>query len=202
MSLGKVLGVGILLYLVLNFVFMLIYVGVGGYASGASIGQFFTDMSHDTFGFISALLSPGGGKMWTSQNPATGFKDPISVIGALLMDFDANNKDTIIDFVAILWVIAPGLIAALVAGIKMAEDNSKSAFFGIFLAILILTAVPMIFGLTGQITTLSTHAITTNLVPDMYYQLTGNMAYIAPILNGAFMGIIYGGIAAASASNL
>ena len=78
-------------------------------------------------GLFRALLSPGGGIA------IFGFSDPIIGVLSYVSDLSSGGK-IYIDLVGLLWIILPGLIAAIATGMKMADDNGKSAFLGIFLS--------------------------------------------------------------------
>jgi hypothetical protein len=114
-----------------------------------------------------------------------------------------SNSAMVTGIVGILWVLVPGIVAAIVAGAKGAEDNSKTAFIGVILAILIVTIIPMILNLIGQIDpTMVGHEITIYFVHPMYYIKNSAAAYVYPIIYGLFSGLLFAGFAAASASNL
>jgi len=195
MSLGKSLGGAMGFYLILNIIFTIIYAGIGGYTGG--ISGFFSDMSHDTFGFLSVILGPGGGAF----NQGTGFMDPITVVIACIYSI-SEGTEVAVSVVALLWAILPGFISAIIVGSKFSEDNSKTAFTGIVLGILLMTMIPWLFGIVGQLTPLmSGHTITATLTHAMYLQ-SGVLLYVGPIIHGLFSGFIYAGVGAAIASNL
>ena len=195
MGLAKTMGGAMGFYLIFNAVFMIVYAGIGGFTGG--ISGFFSGIGTDTFGFLSTLFGPGGGAF----NKSTGFMDPIAVIMASITAI-ASGSQMGVAIVGLLWAILPGFISALITGSKLAEDNSKTAFIGIILAIFLATMVPWIFGVLGQINPgMSGHLITATLTHGMYLE-TGIVLYLGPVIHGLFSGFIFAGVGAAIASNL
>lgn len=197
MSLGKSLGGAILFYIVLNMVFLFIFIGVGG-LTGIAIGEFFGLIGQDTFGFLSVLVGPGGAPIYTGM---TGFQDPIAGVYKCLSNAAAGTNVPV-NVVGMLWILGPGLITGIVAGAKLSENSNKSAFVGVFLAVLILTLIPMLLNLLSQIDpVISGHTISQFLVHPMFMPNYADKI-MGPLVFGVFSGIIYGGIAAVSASNV
>ena len=217
MSFGKTLGMTILIYMVLNFIFAILFVALGGFrvlnfetmkVTTVELGPFFSEyLASDYIGFLCILFSPGG-----------VFLDPIAAVNFYIVDMMAG-KDKVLpvgaSVIGLLWALLPGIISGFIAGSKFSEENSKTAFFGVMLGILILTIIPMVLSIAGQVTPMMVvkeHAITTFMVPAQYWpgELEGlkyvvkwaASDYVVVIVTGVLNGCLWGGFGAMSASNL
>lgn len=217
MSFGKTLGMTILIYAVLNFVFAILFVALGGLqvlnfetfkVETVELGPFFSEyLASDYMGFICLLFAPGGLTL-----------NPISAAQIYIVDMLAGD-DAILPIgaavIGLLWALLPGIIAGVVAGSKFSEENSKTAFFGIMVAILVLTIIPMVLSIAGQLTPVmivEDHIITTYMIPAEYWPVTldgtkfviewATSGYVVVAVTGVLNGCLWGGFGAMSASNL
>ncbi|MHA1585086.1 MAG: hypothetical protein ACTSVU_01090 [Promethearchaeota archaeon] len=195
MGIGKIIGLNLILFTILNFIFMVIYAAIGGV--GGSIGVFFSQIPSDIGGFLTALFTQGG-------NQATLYSSLVHYAGKIA------NPSIFKPIVALLWVIVPGFIVAIFSG-KKSRESPKRSFWGVFIALFILAFLPLIivyvpsFGIIAQ-----NHPIVSNLVPEIYWTIGLNgaaiawspMMYLAPLLAGLVNAMFWGGIAALSSSNL
>ena len=179
----KNFGINLVIFFLLNAVFLFIYAAVGGVA-GATIGEFFGLIGQDLWGFFTALLSVGGTQA--------------DVFASLMyhVNMSANPYPLLTNIVGILWVLVPGLVTALITGSKFSNESSKTAFFGMMFAIFILTVLPIIFAVIPALGISTTTAIGQTIVPGMY-----NTSYVLVILAGVFNGALFGGVAAMSSSS-
>ena len=198
MGLGKIIGINILIFAVLNFLFMVLLAVAGG-VGGVSIGEFFGLITTDIGGFFTALFTLGG----TSPDVFSGFW---SYLMGLLNPADPHIAQYV---VGMLWVLLPGMIAGIIAGKSYANESSKDAFWGVFVSMMVMAALPLIlaavpiFGIFGGST------ISQYMVSPIYYTMAadGSLiwslgAYFVPLVIGLFNAIFFAGIAAASSSNL
>ena len=181
MGFGKTFGISIGIYFLLNAIFLIVYAAVGG-VGGATIGEFFGLIGTNLWDFFTALLSPGGTQA--------------GVFTSMMYHINPNAYPLLTNIFGILWVLVPGLVAAIISG-KVSNESSKSAFFGMMLAIFILTVLPIIFILIPTLGISSTSAIGQTIVPSMYHT-----PYLLIILAGIFNGAFFGGLAAMFSSNM
>jgi hypothetical protein len=198
MSFGKTLGGALLIYIISNFIFLLAFIGLGG-IEGTDIGALFGNIGKDIFGFLAVLFGPGGGVVGGSV-PTTF----MYFLNDLLADTPVNK--TAANVIGLLWVLLPGLLASLVAGMKFADDSSKTAFFGVFIAILICTLIPMILGAAGLMKSDAglNNQISTALVNSIFFPSTGftTIVYLGDIMIGVFNGLLFAGFGAMVSNNL
>ncbi|QEE15728.1 hypothetical protein DSAG12_01555 [Promethearchaeum syntrophicum] len=182
MGFGKTFGISIGIYFLLNAIFLFVYAAVGG-VGGATIGAFFGLIGDDLWGFFTALLSPGGVQA--------------DVFTSLMyhVNMGANPYPVLTNIFGMVWVLVPGLVAAIFAG-KSSNESSKSAFFGLMLAIFILSVLPIIFILIPALGISSVTAIGATIVPSMYHT-----PYLIIILAAIFNGAFFGGLAAMFSTN-
>ena len=185
MSKGKIFGISTLIYILLNLVFMVLY-GIIGLKNG--FGAFFGLIGADISGFLTALLTPGGlvGDIFGGTHYY------------ILMIATPGNM--IQGIIGLCWVILPGFLVALTAGIKLSQESSKNAFTGVFFMVLILTSLPLL--LSAFWSPDVTSVMTSDMVPMMYQEVSGVFQYLYPPLVGLFNGFFLGGIAATSSSSL
>lgn len=185
MSKGKIFGIGTLIYLVLNLLFMVLY-GILGLHNG--FGEFFGLIGADISGFLTALLTPGGivGDVFGGTHHYI-----------VLISTSGRMTEGII---GLCWVILPGFLTALTAGMKLSQESSKNAFTGVFFMILIFTSLPLILSAFWRPDVAS--VMTTDMVPYMYQNVVGVMQYLYPPLVGLFNAFFFGGIAATASSSL
>ncbi|WP_371803240.1 hypothetical protein [Candidatus Lokiarchaeum ossiferum] len=185
MSKGKIFGISTLMYLLLNLLFIVLY-GIVGLHNG--FGEFFGLIGDDISGFLTALLTPGGivGDVFGGTHHYI-----------ILISTPGSMSQGII---GLCWVILPGFLTALTAGIKLSHESSKNAFTGVFFMVLIFTSLPLILAAVWSPNAAS--VMTTEMVPIMYQDIVGVMQYLYPPLVGLFNALFFGGIAAASASSL
>ena len=177
----KNFGINLGIFFLLNVVFLFIYAAVGG-VGGATFGAFFGLIGQDLWGFFTAILSVGG-----TQS---------DVFTSLMYHTRPNGYPYITNIVGILWVLVPGIVTAIITGSKFSNESSKTSFFGMMLAIFILTVLPIIFILIPALGISSTTAIGATIVPSMYHT-----PYLLIILAGIFNGAFYGGLAAMSSTS-
>jgi len=180
MGFGKTFGISIGIYFLLNAIFLFVYAAVGG-VGGATFGEFFGLISNEIGGFFTALLSPGGVKA--------------DVFTSMMYHITPNGYPYITNIFGIVWVLVPGIVAAIIAG-KLSNESSKSAFFGLMLAIFILSVLPIIFILIPSLGISSVTAIGATIVPSMYHT-----PYLLIILAAIFNGAFFGGLAAMFSTN-
>ncbi len=120
MGFGKSFGLGLLLYLLLNFAMTLVSIAI---ATPALVGSIFT-----LEGILGAMLSPVaiGYTAWTSIAGVISSPVPlVAIFGALVL-------------------ILPGLLGSLVAG--KSSDSAGAAFGGWFLAPIIVAVIWIVLG--------------------------------------------------------
>ena len=181
MGFGKTFGISIGIYFLLKAIFLIVYTAVGG-VGGATIGEFFGSIGPNLWEFFTALLSPGGTQA--------------DVFNSMMYHISPNGYPLITNIFGIVWVLVPGLVAAIIAG-KVSNESSKTAFFGMMVSIFILTVLPIIFILIPTLGISSTSAIGLTIVPSMYHT-----PYLLIILAGIFNGAFFGGLAAMFSSNM
>ena len=183
MSFMKNFGINLGIFFVLNAIFLFIYAAVGG-VGGAAFGAFFGLIGEDLWGFFTALLTIGGTQA--------------DVFASLMyhVNMSANPYPVLTNIVGILWVLVPGLVTAIITGSKFSDESSKTAFFGMMLAIFVLTVLPIIFAVIPALGIPTSTAIGLSIVPGMY-----NLSYVLVILAGIFNGAFFGGIAAMSSTS-
>ena len=181
MSFMKNFGLNLGIFFLLNAIFLFIYVALGG-VGGATIGAFFGLIGQDLWGFFTALLTVGG-----TQS---------DVFASLIYHVRPNGYPLVTNIVGILWVLVPGIVTALITGSKFSNESSKTAFFGMMLAIFLLTVLPIIFAVIPALGIPTNTAIGLTIVPGMY-----NASYVLVILAGIFNGALFGGVAAMSSTS-
>jgi len=198
MGIGKIIGLNILIFAVLNIIFSIIFAAVGGVAD-VTIGQFFGLIATDIGGYFTAVFTLGGtgpdifGSFW-------------NYIAGLMNPADPHIARWV---VGMLWVLLPGFISAIIAGKKFGNESSKDAFWGVFISFIILAALPLIIAAVPIFGISSETLISQNMVAPIYYTIgPGGMglyslgSYFVPLAIGLFNAIFFAGIAAASSSNL
>jgi len=101
MSFMKNFGISLGIFFLLNAIFLFVYAAVGG-VGGATIGEFFTLIGGDLWGFFTALLSVGG----TQADVFTSMMYHVNM--------GANPYPVLTNIIGILWVLVPGLVTALI----------------------------------------------------------------------------------------
>jgi len=198
MGIGKVLGINLLIFALLNIIFGIIFAAVGGVAD-VTIGQFFGLITTDIGGYFTAVFTLGGtgpdifGSFW---NYIAGLMNPAEPHIARWV-------------VGMLWVLVPGLIAAIISGKKYGNESSKDAFWGVFFSFVLLSALPLILAAVPIFGISSETLISQNMVSGMYYTIgPGGIglwslgSYFVPLVIGLFNAIFFAGIASASSSDL
>ncbi len=196
----KNFGKALLIYILLNFVFVLLYPLV----NGRTFGWFITDwMFKDLTGFVTALFIPGGG-----IHSGDIFSSVAFYLGDLINYWGDREYSIAWDIVGLLWVILPGLTTAILMGKTFWSERPSKAFWTEFATIFILTMLPFIFMLVIQINGI--HIFSNALTPD--WLLTHDRLgieinwvpsmYLNVVLVGFFNGMFFGGIAAASSTDL
>ena len=192
MGFMKNFGISIGIYFLLNAVFLFIFAAVGG-VGNATIGEFFGLIGNDPWGFVTALFTLGG-------TQADVFNSALSYAVPNGLTIQAN-------IVGILWVLVPGFVTAIFAG-KISNESSKSAFFGLMIAIFVLTILPIIIVLIPAWTIPVETVIGQSIVPPMYYSSYlgvlipwTTMRYVYVVLAGLFNGAFFGGLAAMFSTN-
>lgn len=126
MGFGKAFGLGLIIYIILNFVLNLVlYIVAGG-----DIGTYFNSISSAPLTFIASLFAINGiGFLAGSESIVTGLLAGISLIGI---------NEVLTGIMYILAAILPGLITAIIVG-KLSESAGKG--FGALLLVYLITAV-------------------------------------------------------------
>ena len=194
MGIGKIISVNLLIFALLNLIFGIVFVAVGGV--GVGIGEFFGLIISDIGGFFTAVFTLGG----TAPDIFGGVWNYVAALMA--------GPSIAQPVVGMLWVLLPGLIAGVVSG-KKANESSKDAFYGVFFSTVLLALLPLIiivipgFGIAGGTT------IAQNMVSSIYFSIAPDGSaiwslgsYFIPLVVSVFNGIFFGGIAAMSSSNL
>ena len=147
MSFGKTLGVTAGIFVVLNFIFMIIAAAVG-LLGVSSVGDLFSVFAaNDPVIFISMMLIP--------------FASPIN--GSILF-LSLASYDIAISIVGLLWVLVPGLVATIVGGWKFADESSKTGFWGTFLGIFIPMLIVTLLEIFGVVSGLLTGLIVSDVL--------------------------------------
>ncbi|WP_457557730.1 hypothetical protein [Candidatus Harpocratesius sp.] len=193
---GKAVGI----YILLNFVFIILF----PLFNGIPIGYFLTGMvGKDITGFVVALLIPGGG-----LHSGYIFSSTSYYLGDLINYWGTRENSIIWDILGFLWVWLPGLLSAIFMGKIFCQERPSKSFWSEFWAIFVLTILPLIiifaieingiYELTQNIIPLwlRTHTeagISINWIPTMYLNV---------ILIGLFNGLFFGGLASISSTEL
>ncbi|MHA1745040.1 MAG: hypothetical protein ACTSWW_03505 [Promethearchaeota archaeon] len=195
MGIGKIIGINILIFALLNIIFSIIFAAVGGV--GVSIGQFFGLILNDGGAYFTSVFTLGG----TGPDVVSSLWN---YIGALLAGPSIAQP-----VVGMLWVLLPGSLAAIITGKKYGNESSKDAFWGIFLSFMILAALPLIIAAIPIFGIYSETLISQNMVAPIYFTngpggiaLYSLGSYFVPLVIGIFNAIFFAGIAAASSSDL
>ena len=197
MGIGKILGINILIFAVLNIIFGILFAVAGGV--GVTIGQFFGLITTDIGEYFTAVFTLGGAA-----------PDIFSGFWGYLMGLMNPADPRIAQYVVgMLWVVLPGLIAAIITGKNFGNESSKDAFWGVFLSFVILAIIPLIlaavpiFGISGA------SIIGQTMVSSVYHTIAADGSliwslgsYFIPLVIGLFNAIFFAGIASASSSDL
>ena len=181
MSFMKNFGISIGIYFLLNVIFLFIYAAVGG-VGGATFGAFFGLIGQDIWGFFTAIFTVGGTQA--------------DVFTSLIYHTRPNGYPYITNIVGILWVLVPGLVAGILAGKYFSNESSKTAFFGMMLAVFVLSVLPILFVLIPSMGVSTTTAIGQTIIPSDF-----GSSYVLIILAGIFNGAFFGGWAAMSSNS-
>lgn len=192
---GKAVGI----YILLNFIFILLY----PLLNGISIGYFITGILFDDItGFIVCLLIPGGGMYSGDVFSSFSF-----YLGDAITYWTDRANPVAWDIVGLLWVILPGLLTAILMGKKFWQERPTKSFWTEFTAIFILTILPLIVIFLIEIN--DVYEFTQNLIPVWLRTHDGGIAtnwvptdYLNIILIGIFNGAFFGGIAALNSTEL
>ncbi|TFH26251.1 MAG: hypothetical protein E4G98_07255 [Promethearchaeota archaeon] len=196
----KNFGKALLVYVLFNLVFVLLY----PLLNGISYGYYITDwVFKDVTGLITALLIPGGGIQSGDVFSSVAF-----YLGDLINYWGVREYSILWDIVGLLWVILPGLITAILMGKKWWSERPTKAFWNAFFTIFILTILPLIFIFVIQINGI--HLFTGDLIPDwlLTHDRLGNAInwvpsmYLNIILVGIMNGLFWGGIATVNSTDL
>lgn len=148
MGFGKAFGLGLVIYVALNFVFALIIALVAGL-----IDAYFTAIAADILAFIGSLFSPIlilPGQAWLTSGILAVLAAPATTMLVVLL--------TMIGF------IVPPLLAAIIAG--RTGEGKTNAFGAWFLVAIISAVVPMVLGIIAA-------AITVDLPTILTFILSG-----------------------------
>ncbi len=196
MAISKVYGVNLILYLLLNAIFFLIYMAVGGVDLSAG---FIGTITQDWGGFVAAVITPGG-------TEANIFSSTHYFLTQLYENYDIAITKNVI---GLLWIWVPGLLSSIIAGRKYSWESTKAAFWGTTFAIFTLTALTIvfifvpIFGVaegTPIVATGLSEIFQTVPLPAIYVSKIEQSVMI--LFYGFMNALVFGGIAAASSNEL
>jgi len=197
-NLGRAFG----FYIILNFIFLLLYIIVGAFyvnGSSVSIGVFFsTYVKEDLGGLLAALFGPSGG-----ANTDTLVSGIVKYLGDLIL-----GQHITWNIFGLLWVLVPGLVTAILIGKLFCNEQPSQAFAAVATAFLIMALIPIIFKFVGAIP--AYHDFTRLLVPQMYWTnaVDGAIinwppaAFLKILFVGLFNGMVFGAIAMKSSTSL
>lgn len=195
MGIGKIIGINLLIFTVLNIIFGIIFAAVGGV--GVTIGQFFGLILTDGGGYFASVFTLGG----TGPDIFGSFWNYIAALMA--------GPSIVRPVIGMLWVLLPGLIAGIITGKKYGNESSKDTFWGVFLSFIVLSALPLIIAILPFFAISSQTLISQNMVSNIYFTVGpgGSVlyslgSYFVPLVVGLFNAIFFAGIAAASSSDL
>ncbi len=173
MGFGKSFGLGLLVYLLLNFGLSIV---VAAISAPSSIGAIFGGIEPILAAIFAPILS--GAAAFTSLG-TTGIT--VNVLFAALL------------------LILPGLLAALVAG--KSSDSGGAAFGGWLVAMIVASVllIVLVIALPNMALLTGTVAQATIGLSVLAIALTGGMWQLWVILCGVTVGFLWGGVAAASA---
>ena len=195
MGIGKIIGINMLIFTVLNIIFGIIFAAVGGV--GVTFGQFFGLILTDGGAYFASVFTLGG----TGPDIFGSFWNYIAALMA--------GPSIVRPLIGMLWVLLPGMLSGIIVGKKYGNESSKDTFWGVFLSFIVLSAIPLILAAIPIFGVSSETLIGQNMVSAIYYTNgPGGMAlyslgsYFVPLLIGLFNAIFFAGIAAASSSDL
>lgn len=204
MGFGKSFGIGLLIFLVLNFIMNLLLVVAGGAYLGAStvdISSFFGTITGGTpLWFFSNLFVFNGGVDLTgvlASDPTIGGLLPASLsilLGAMggIGAFTAGTPNYFLGIMLILGPIIPGLIASIVAG-KMADTPPQG--FGSMVLISLLSSIGLLVFWIIDPAQMANHLALVSWL-DSFGTYSEIMLYVAIPVIGLFQGMFWSGISA------
>ncbi|MHA1519436.1 MAG: hypothetical protein ACTSRK_04565 [Promethearchaeota archaeon] len=196
----KNFGKALLIYILLNLVFVALY----PLLNGISYGEFITGwILDDITGIVTIILVPGGG-----VHSGDIFSSVAFYLGDLVNYWGGREYSIYWDIVGLLWVILPGWITAILMGKRFWSERPSKAFFTEFFTIFFLTIIPLIFIFLIEINGI--YEFTSELLPNwlLTHDGLGNpinwlpTMYMNIVLIGFFNGLFFGGLAAANSTDL
>lgn len=203
----KNVGQAIVIYILLNFIFLLLFALVGGVVvDGASVkfGAFWAVLvKEDIGGLIVTLLGPSGG-----SHADTIYSGVLYFVNDLISSYGQRTNATSWNIFGILWTILPGTITAIIMGKFFCNEQPSKAFSTVMTTVVILTLLPILIAVIGAIP--GSLGLTNALVPQMYWTSTAAdvviwrppESYLKILFAGLFNGIIYGAFAMKSSTSL
>jgi len=142
MGFGKAFGLGLIIYVALNFVFALIVALVAG-----TIDIYFGSISADPLAFISSLFAP------------ILILPGVAWLGGILGVLAAPAAIMLVVLLAMIGAIVPPLLAAVIAG--RTGEGKINAFAAWFLIAIVCVVIVLVLGLiattlTADVTTILT----------------------------------------------
>ncbi|MBD3350244.1 MAG: hypothetical protein GF364_02045 [Candidatus Lokiarchaeota archaeon] len=202
MGFGKSLGIGLVIFIVLNFVMNLLLVLAGGVTIMGvpiEIGDWFGSIGDAPFGFLANLFCfQGGLDLGIIDSSLTGLTiggllpPSISLLLGLAGGAMMFSTDVFIAIVSILGVLLPLLITAIVCG-KLADSPGQG--YGSFLLVNLISAAILVVFFIIDYTQLGGHVAIFSLIAMMDPSMV-MIAYIGIPVFGLFNGMFWGGISA------
>jgi hypothetical protein len=175
MGLGKSLGIGLIIYIVLNFLMNMLLVIA---ATVPDLTTWFSSITSAPFGFLSNLF------VISSYIPMG-----TAILTGISLGITTLGSNVFLGIMLLVGYIIPPLITAVIAG-KMA-DNSKQGFLSWLLISLLCAIVVMVFHIVAP---LEMVGIVIFGVGELWSEI------VFTLLIGLFNGLLWGGIAAITAA--
>lgn len=186
MGFGKAFGLGLVIFIVLNFALNLLTTIVGG----TDIGTYFNMVSSAPLQFVGTFFAPMAFLMSAPESIFLGLMTGINSI---------SGGDALMGIMMILLVILPGLITAIIVG-KLSETPGKG-FLACLLIYIIVGVVFVVFALIDPTQIMA--FIITYLMGTMWGSVIASetsLLIMFLILNcGVLSGMMWAGISAALA---
>ncbi len=197
---GKSILFTIIIFVVLNLVFMMIMVLLGylpdptaltDSSKALNIGSFFGLISLDPNGFVASLFAPAGSSFLNNfmallANLSSNTEEFVDFYGIGVTDLLRVDKLQGITYgLGLAFLIVLFLAPALIVRYKIAPEEPKAAYIGFILGILICSLIPMLMSIIKLVFPMEVnhpdYVFTTLFVSTSYYPPAG-MNYFLPWL--------------------
>lgn len=197
---GKSIFFTIIIFVVANFVFMMVMVLLGylpdptallDSSKALNLGTFFGLMGQDPNGFIAGLFAPAGSSFLNNfmallANLSSDAENFVDIYGIGVTDLLRADKLQGITYgLGLAFLVVLFLAPALIVRYKVAPEEPKAAYIGYILGILICALIPMLMSLIKLVFPMELnhpeYVFTTLFVSTSYYPPAG-IDYFVPWL--------------------